>query len=201
MTDCRDPSRFLEPSRVKESEIEYRVLLEGYFVRSIGTNVEKLQNFAKYVPVQDLRKFLNRYEIFKRILWMHGSVVECGVLFGGGVMTWALLSEIFEPLNHLRNIIGFDTFSGFASLADEDKTATAQQARIGGLAANSYADLMECIDLFDKNRFLGHIKKVKLVKGDIRETAPRYLADNPHTAMSRQLPRLGISCRGCRKGQ
>jgi hypothetical protein len=169
---------------VKKSEVEYRILLEDYFARSIGSNVEKLQNFAKYVPVQDLRKFLNRYEIFKRILHVHGSIVECGILFGGGLMTWAVLSEIFEPLNHLRNVIGFDTFSGFTSLADEDKTAMAQQARIGGLAADSYGDLMESVDLFDRNRFLGHIRKVKLVKGDIGETASQYLRDNPHTVIS-----------------
>jgi hypothetical protein len=34
------------------------------------------------------------------------------------------------------------------------------------------------------NRFLKHIPKVKLVKGDIAETAPRYLEENPHTVVS-----------------
>ena len=179
-----DPSRFIEPKRTTPAEVEYRTLLEEYFSQSIGSNVEKLQNFAKYVPVQDIRRFLCRYEIFKRILHIQGSIIECGVLFGGGLMTWAALSEVFEPLNHLRNIVGFDTFSGFVSLTDEDKTGTAAQAKIGGLSIDVYEDLLRAIELYDRNRFLKHIRKVRLVRGDIKETAPKFLQDNPHVVIS-----------------
>ncbi len=174
----------MEPHRVTKKEVEYRIELEDYFAQSIGSNVEKLQNFSKYVPCQDIRKFICRYEVFKRILNVHGSVVECGVLFGSGLMTWALLSEVFEPLNHLRNIIGFDTFSGFISISDKDKTGTATQAKSGGLSIDTYQDLIKSIRLYDKNRFLSHIEKVKLVKGDISITLPKYLEDNPHTVVS-----------------
>ena len=34
------------------------------------------------------------------------------------------------------------------------------------------------------NRSIGHIPKVILVKGDIRETLPTYLEENPHTVVS-----------------
>jgi hypothetical protein len=180
----KDPSRFLEPARTTQKEIEFRIELEKYFKKSIGSNVEKLQNFAKYVPTQDLRKFICRYEVFKKILHIHGSIVECGVLYGGGLMTWAQLGEILEPLNHTRNIIGFDTFSGFVSLSDKDNTGTASQGKKRGLAINSYHDLLEGIKLYDKNRFLGHIPKVKLVKGDIKATLPKYLKENPHLVVS-----------------
>jgi hypothetical protein len=183
MTD-RDPSRFIEPTRTTRSEIAYRNQLEEYFSTSIGSNVEKLSNFAKYVPVQDLRKFLCRHEMFKQLLHVHGSIVECGVLMGGGLMSWAALSEVFEPLNHLRNVIGFDTFAGFASIDEEDRTMTAAQGKTGGLAIDSYDDLIKAIELYDKNRFLNHIKKVKLVRGDIHETAPAFLHDNPHTVIA-----------------
>jgi hypothetical protein len=145
--NAQDPSRFVEPKRTTQAEVNYRSQLENYFSQSIGSNVEKLQNFAKYVPVQDMRKFLCRYEIYNKILPMHGSILECGVLLGGGLMSWALLSEIFEPLNHLRNIIGFDTFAGFVSLAPEDKTMKADQGKIGGLAIDSFEDITRAIDL------------------------------------------------------
>ncbi len=49
---------------------------------------------------------------------------------------------------------------------------------------DAYEDLIECIRLYDKNRFLKHIEKVKLVKGDIRITLPKYLEENPHTVVS-----------------
>jgi len=179
-----DPSRFLEPSRTTKEEIEYRSDLEKYYSKSLGSNVEKLQNFAKYVPTQDLRKFICRYELFKKILHVHGSVVECGVLYGGGLMTWAQLSEILEPLNHTRNIIGFDTFSGFELLSDKDKTGTASQGKKGGLAIDSYDDLLESIKLYDESRFLSHIQKVKLVKGDVKDTLAKYIEKNPHLVVS-----------------
>ena len=180
----KDPSRFIEHKRTTGAEVEYRELLEEYFSQSIGSNVEKLQNFPKFVPVQDMRRFLCRYEIFKRILELSGSIIESGVLFGGGLMTWALLSEIFEPLNHLRNIIGFDTFSGFVSLSEEDKTGIAEQGKISGLSIDAYDDLLRAIELYDRNRFLKHIKKVKLVRGDIAETSPQFLKENSHAVLS-----------------
>jgi hypothetical protein len=179
-----DPSRFLEPARTTEKEIQFRVELERYFAEGMGTNVEKLQNFAKYVPTQDLRKFLCRYELFRRILPVHGSVVECGVLYGGGVMAWAQLSEILEPLNHLRNVIGFDTFEGFGALSEKDGTGTAFQGKAGGLAIDSYEDLRESIRLYDGNRFLNHIEKVRLVRGDVARTLPDYLERNPHLVVA-----------------
>jgi len=179
-----DPSRFTEPSRTTENEVHFRAALDEYFRESIGTNVEKLQNFSKYVPTQDIRKFICRYELFNRILPVHGSIVECGVLYGGGLMTWAQLSEIFEPLNHLRNVIGFDTFAGFVSMSEKDQTGLAAQAKTGGLAINAYEDLRKSIELYNQNRFLNHIEKVRLVKGDIAETLPAYLEANPHLVVS-----------------
>jgi len=180
----QDPSRFLEPARTTTNEVQFRVSLEDYFSNSIGSNVEKLQNFTKYVPTQDLRKFLCRYELFRKVLHVHGSIVECGVLYGGGLMAWAQLSEIFEPLNHLRNIIGFDTFAGFVSVSEMDNTGTAFQGKNGGLAIDTYDDLLKSITLYNKNRFLNHIEKVKLVKGNVAESLPMYLKANPHLVVS-----------------
>ena len=61
-------SRFKEKQYNTKKDYEYLEGLEKYFEKSIGTNVEKLQNFAKYVPRQNLTTFLTRYKIFKKIL-------------------------------------------------------------------------------------------------------------------------------------
>ncbi|MBI4510246.1 MAG: class I SAM-dependent methyltransferase [Deltaproteobacteria bacterium] len=180
----KDPARFLEPKRVTDKEVNFRIELEEYFASSIGSNVEKLQNFTKYVPTQDIRKFICRMELFRKVLHCHGSIVECGVLFGGGLMAWAQLSEVFEPLNHLRTIIGFDTFAGFSEIGEKDRTKLAVQAKVGGLSIDSHDDIARAIELYDQNRFLPHIKKVRLVRGDVRKTLPRYIKDNPHLVVS-----------------
>ena len=50
----------------------------------------------------------NNYAVVsKQVLDVNGSIVECGVLHGGGLLTFAKLSAIFEPVNHTRRIIGF----------------------------------------------------------------------------------------------
>lgn len=181
----KDPHRFHHPKQTSKSDIEYRIALEDYFSESIGSNVEKLINFPKYVPRPAIMRFLCHYEIFKRILDIQGSIVECGVLFGGSLMTWAHLSAILEPINHQRRIIGFDTFSGFASVRDEDKAkGMSKRVKEGGLAIDTYEDLNESIRIHDISRYLNHIQKVKLVKGDIKDTVPAFVEENPHLVVS-----------------
>ena len=39
----------------------------------------------------------------------------------------------------------------------------------GGYNINSFNDLKKCIELFDSNRFINHIPKIELVKGDVKK--------------------------------
>lgn len=182
--NAKDPSHFHEQTLSTQGDVEYRLALEDYFSRNIGSNVEKLENFAKYAPRSVIMRFLCRYEIFKQVLNVQGSVIECGVLLGGSLMAWAQFSAILEPINHQRKIIGFDTFSGFSSVAEEDRTGTSEHSKTGGLAIDSFQDIQESIRLYNMNRPLSHIDKVKLVRGDIKETVPQFLKENPHIVVS-----------------
>lgn len=180
----RDPLRFVEKNTATKGDVLYRKELEKYFQISTDSNVEKLENFCKYVPRQTLTRFISKYEIFKIVLDVQGSVVECGVLFGGSLMTWAQLSAIFEPVNHQRKIIGFDTFKGFTALSKEDKKGKSEYSEKGKLAVDSYRNIKRCVELYDMNRNLNHIEKVILVKGDINITVPKYLKENPYLVVS-----------------
>ena len=143
----------------------------------------KLENFPKYVRRQHLKRFLAMYEVFKLALPVKGSVVECGVYKGFGLMTWAKLSTILEPENLTRRIYGFDTFAGFPSLSDRDRSAFTR-AEAGDLAASSYDELQALLTEYDRDRFLGHIPKVELVQGDITATAPEFVRTHPHLVVS-----------------
>lgn len=163
---------------------EYRKRLEKHIIKSAGTFVWKMQNFPRFVPRQALARFLCRSEMFKKVLTIQGSIVECGVLGGFGLTTWAQLSAIYEPLNAQRKIIGFDTFSGFPNVSEKDCTRDNPFMHAGGLAIDAYKELQETIALYDKNRFLGHISKVELIRGDMITTVPKYLEDHPATIIS-----------------
>src|SRR5260370_15131198 len=125
-----------------ETELEVGKSLENIFVNCADRIETKLENFPKYVRRQHLRRFLAMYEIFKLILPVKGSIVECGVFRGFSVMAWAKLSSILEPENLTRRIYGFDSFDGFLSVHDEDR-ASAGVAKPGDLRASSQEELRE----------------------------------------------------------
>lgn len=118
------------------------------------------------------------------ILPVHGAIVECGVHLGGGLMTWAQMSAIFEPFNHVRKVVGFDTFEGFSGVTDQDKATNIDPIGKGTFNAPSYDDLMKGIEAFDRGRPLSHVPKVELVKGDAMVTIPRYIEDNRHLVVA-----------------
>jgi hypothetical protein len=173
------------PENQTQRDDDYYVKLAEYFESAAGGNLDKLRAFTKHVPVAEIGRFLAKSKLFENVLNVHGSIVECGVFMGGGVMTWANLSAILEPLNHIRKIIGFDTFSGFVDVSEEDRSNAANDnLKKGGLKVDSYEDLLECARIFDTYRPLGHIPKIELVKGDALETIPAYIEANQHLVVS-----------------
>lgn len=99
-------------------------------------------------------------------------------------MSFAQFSAILEPTNHQRRIIGFDTFAGFPRLAPADAKGESPNLKLGGLAVDAESEINECVNLFDENRFVGHIPKVELVRGDASKTIPAYVKRNPHLVVS-----------------
>lgn len=154
------------------------------FEANPGTWEQKIENFPKYVRRQNLTRFLALYEIFKMALDVKGSVIECGVNHGFGIMTWAKLSAILEPVNLTRRIYGFDTFEGFPAIDEKDKAATSDHIKRGDLAADSMQEILRLAEIHDSTRFIGHVPKVALIKGDAAATIPKFIEEHPHLVVS-----------------
>jgi hypothetical protein len=149
------------------------------------SNSQMLMNFPMFTTRQDLARFIFRLDIFRQVLDVHGSIIECGVAYGGGLMSFAHLSSILEPYNYSRKIIGFDTFSGFPSIHEKDDSGQASDMqKVGAMATDAYEVLTKTIELADRNRPIGHLPKVQIVRGDIIEAIPKYVTDNPHLIVS-----------------
>ena len=166
-----------------ETEQEVGKSLENIFVNCSDSIEAKLENFPKYVRRQHLKRFLAMYELFKLILPVKGSIVECGVFRGFSLMSWAKLSTILEPENLTRRIYGFDTFNGFPSVSSSDRNGSGV-AEVGDFQASSYEELLELIRLYDQDRFLGHIPKMQLIRGDVIKTIPEFVQQNRHLLVS-----------------
>ena len=148
---------------------------------------QRLQTFPRHVRRQDVARFLVKHEIFKLSLPANGSIVECGVFAGGGLMSWLHFSAIHEPYNHTRRIIGFDTFTGFPGVHEKDLVPGASEhSRKGAFQTNDsiVEELQQLAGIHDHNRPLGHIPKVELVPGDACQTIPKYVAEHPHLLVS-----------------
>ena len=150
-----------------------------------GMNVARLNGSHNTLSwhrstIRLIRRILPKVPI---ILDIPGNVIECGIFFGGGLMTSAHLSSIFESINFERKIIGFDTFKGLTELSKFDSKSS-PLAKKGAFAANSFDDLQKCIKLYDSNRFLNHLEKIQIIRGNAVKTIPKFLKDNPQTIIS-----------------
>lgn len=173
-----------EPKLQSAADLAQFAAVEDLFKNAAGNFADKIDAFPKFASRQAMAKFLVRYEIFKKILGVNGSIVECGVLHGANLLTFAKLSSIFEPTNHVRKIIGFDTFEGFADIHEVDRKGDSSHLQKHALTGSTMAEVEAAIKLYDANRPLSHIPKIELVAGDLTKTAEQYVRDNPHLVVS-----------------
>ena len=89
---------------------------------------------------------------------------------------------IYEPFNHSRTLIGFDTFEGFPTVDDKDGAKVSE----GGYSVteNYEAHLEGVLQAKEALSPIAHKKKYKLVKGDATKTVPDYLEKNPETIVA-----------------
>lgn len=172
-------------SKSTKKEKNYRAAMNTHIEEAVASfdGVEVLDSFAKYTSRQAMTRFLARVSIFEKIRGIHGSIIECGVYTGQGLMSWAQLSSIHEPVGGVtREVFGFDTFSGFPSIHDVDLANTRKiQHKVGDLLVDGvYEELLNCINLYDQNRFLSQFPKVHLIKGDFMVTSEEFFERFPH---------------------
>ncbi|SDS76731.1 TylF/MycF/NovP-related O-methyltransferase [Actinoplanes derwentensis] len=168
-----------------QTDAERRVpaAIAKVFAGSVDDLPTRLANLARYARRAQVTRFAALYELFKLALPVKGSIVECGVFRGSSFMTFAQLSAALEPTNLTRRLYGFDSFGGFPEVGERDRPETTG-ARAGDLASNSYDELSKLLEIYDSDRFLGHLPKARLIRGDVTETIPSFVADNPHLVIS-----------------
>jgi hypothetical protein len=166
-----------------EDERAARAALAEIFASSTDDLATRLDQFPKYVRRQQVTRLLALYEVFRAALEVKGSIINCGVFRGFSLMAFAHFSAVLEPVNLTRRIYGFDTFGGFSSVAPQDSSAV-RTTKPGELAADSYDELLALVGAHDRNRYLGHIEKVRLIRGDAVSTIPAFMEENPHLVVS-----------------
>lgn len=114
----------LDAKKNSPANLSYYDELVRFFEGDDSSTLLKLRSFGLYAPRQVITDFLVRYELFKLVLDIPGSILELGVFNGQGLLTYAHASAILEPNNITRKIFGFDTFEGFTGLVDSDRKSS-----------------------------------------------------------------------------
>ncbi len=180
----KDPYRFTE-QKMPTKEKNIRIMQEELIRDCDLSNLEKIQNFPVFLDRMHMTRYVLRYELFKMVLDIPGSIFECGVLFGGGLYSFALYSSILEPFNAQRKIVGFDTFEGLPEIHEKDYgKEQSPKLKSGAMGYDSQDMLTKAAEIFDANRPIPHLPKIELVRGDVTKTMEKYFIDNPHTLVS-----------------
>jgi hypothetical protein len=161
-----------------ESERMQREVLEHLYEMTDLTVFEMFRNFPVFTPRFNLARFLAHYEIFKKVVGLPGVIIDLGVYRGASTFTWAKLCEIFCPTDVRKRVYGFDTFTGFQSLNQEDGPMNARQdIKPGGYfgGASVERDLELAQKAMNHDKHLRHLNRIEFIKGDVVKTIPEFV--------------------------
>ncbi len=135
-----------------------------------------------YMKRQVLSRILYQDHLYQRIINVPGVICEFGVHWGATMTALTNLRGIYEPYNHSRKIFGFDTFSGFTGVNEADGGFSND----GDYATSSgYAEeLATVLSLHESFSPIPQIKKFDLIKGDVTQTLPQWLKENPYAIIA-----------------
>ncbi|MDA0563789.1 TylF/MycF family methyltransferase [Streptomonospora sp. S1-112] len=143
-----------------------------------------LDNLGLYTRRHTLADLLSMDALYRMAMDVPGEFMEFGVFHGRHLATLTALRGLYEPYNSTRRIIGFDTFTGFPDLADIDRVSPSADPGRFATPEGYLGHLREVIAAHESLEPLAHIQRTFAVEGDVRETVPAYLADNPHTVVA-----------------
>lgn len=172
------------PTLISDQEHDSRNDFYKIYEENPIPDQERLTNIALFLKRQDLSKLLFIDSLYRKSLTVHGSVFEFGTRWGRNLVTMMNLRGIYEPYNSTRNIIGFDSFSGFPSV--DQKDGSNESIKQGNYTVtDDYASYLRKIcDYHATESPLAHVKRHEIVEGDVEKTVPAYLEAHPETVIS-----------------
>lgn len=165
-----------------EREKELRDNFLNLFRTCSIPDLEVLSNLGLFINRQTLSRILFICEIYKKIIDVHGVVMEFCVRWGQNLALFSSLRGIYEPFNYNRKIIGFDTFSGFPQIDEKDGRAIKKGDYSVTEEYEKY--LSAILEYHESESPIPHKKKFEFVKGDVAVTIDEYLSKHPETIVA-----------------
>jgi hypothetical protein len=165
-------------------ELSRRRRFHNIFTESPIGEDEILNNLGLYIRRQNLARILFLSEVYKMILNTPGVVMEFGVRWGQNMALFSNLRGMYEPFNHHRKIVGFDTFSGFPKINAKDGDAPGMEVSTYAVS-DGYKDyLAEILKYHESESPISHKQKFQLIQGDACKALPLYLLEHPEITVA-----------------
>lgn len=146
---------------------------------------ELMNNISLFVDRRNISRILFINEMYQKIIGIHGSIIEFGTRYGTNLSLFTSLRGIYEPFNHNRKLIAFDTFSGFPELDKKDENASIKWKEGDFAVPENYPDyLTQVLKLHESISPLPEIKKFELVIGDATINISKYLQAHKETIIA-----------------
>ncbi len=123
-------------------------------------------NWPLFAGTVNIARFLAIYELAKKVIDLPGHFCELGCWNGTNLVYLAKVVNILKP-EGCTELIGFDSFEGLTDF-DADKDAPAEEK--GARYCGSVQLLENALKVHQLHEF------VQLVKGDIAQTLPEFVA-------------------------
>lgn len=135
-------------------------------------------DFYHTSDITRIGKILAHYELYKMVLDIPGSIVECGVFKGTSLIRFATFRDLLSN-SFSKRIIGFDSFGEFPETEfSADKPLRQRHIDQGGPESISKQQLLDVL------KRKGVDREVQLIEGDITKTLPDYLKEHPELRIS-----------------
>jgi len=169
---------------ISKNEISRRDNFFKMFKNSPIPDEELMMNLGLYINRQALSRIFFMHDLYKRIVDVHGVVMEFGCRWGQNLTLFESFRGIYEPYNYNRKIIGFDTFTGFQSINKKDGSAAIVKKGAYTVTEKYEEYLSDLLLSHEEESPLSHVKKFELVKGDATVSIKKYLKNNPETIVA-----------------
>ena len=173
-----------DPQRMSERDRENSDTIDKLFKSCPIPEDEIIGNLGLFINRQNMSRILTMNEMYQQIIHVHGVVIEFGVRWGQNLALFESFRGMYEPFNHNRKIIGFDTFEGFPSIHKKDGESDLLYEGSHSVTESYDIYLERILDYHEQESPIGHIKKFELIKGDATVEFQKYLSQHPETIIA-----------------
>lgn len=142
-------------------------------------NYESFNNFIFSNDIKLIGKLLHRFEFYLKTKDLAGDIVEVGVFKGSGVASFSKFIEIYNSRSN-KKVIGFDIFDSDDAniILNKDSSIDKEAMNLVYNRVNKGNLTIESVNKKIKDCGVNE-DRFNLIKGDVEQTLPQFLIDNP----------------------